>query len=151
MRSILLLACLLGGCALPPAKEFHNPPTMFAAGGYTNAVTVTGGKMVFIAGQVAFDQKGGIVGRGDLRAQFRQTYENVRLALAAAGATPDDVVKLNTYVVNWDPATHRAIQREERARFFTGANPPASTTVGIQGLAIDGLLVEIEVIAVVKP
>jgi len=75
----------------------------------------------------------------------------VRAALAAAGATPDDVVKVTTYVVNWDPATHRAVNREERARFFTGPNPPASTTVGVQGLAIDGLLVEIEVIAVVKP
>jgi enamine deaminase RidA (YjgF/YER057c/UK114 family) len=68
-----------------------------------------------------------------------------------AGATPDDVVKVTTYVVNWDPATHRAVNREERARFFTGPNPPASTTVGVQGLAIDGLLVEIEVIAVVMP
>jgi enamine deaminase RidA (YjgF/YER057c/UK114 family) len=146
--AIPLFACLLAGCA--PTKEFLNPPTMFAAGGYSNAVTVTGGKMVFVAGQVAFDAKGNIVGRGDLRAQFRQTYENVRAALAAAGATPDDVVKVTTYVVNWDPATHRAVNREERARFFTGPNPPASTTVGVQGLAIDGLLVEIEVIAVVK-
>jgi enamine deaminase RidA (YjgF/YER057c/UK114 family) len=150
MRTALsLLACLLAGCA--PLKEFHNPPTMFAAGGYTNAVAVTGGKTVYVAGQVAFDAKGGIVGRGDLRAQFRQVYENVRLALAAAGATPDDVVKLNTYVVNWNPATDRAIQRDARASFFTGPNPPASTTVGVQGLAIEGLLVEIEVIAVVKP
>ena len=78
---------LFTGCA--PIKEFHNPPTMFAAGGYTNAVAVTGGKTVYIAGQVAFDTKGTIVGKGDLRAQFRQVYENVRLALAAAGATPD--------------------------------------------------------------
>ena len=133
-----------------PRKEFINPPGLFAAGGYTNAVTVRGGKMVFVAGQVAFDVKGQIVGRGDLRAQFRQTYENVRIALAAAGATPADVVKLNTYVVNWDPAAHRAVNREERARFFPGQNPPASTTVGVQALALEGLLVEIEVIAVVR-
>ncbi|MSQ72189.1 MAG: RidA family protein [Betaproteobacteria bacterium] len=96
-----------------------NPPTLFAPGGFTNAVTVVGGKTIYVAGQVAFDPKGQIIGRGDLRAQFRQTYENVRAALAAAGATPADVVKLNTYVVNWDPAVHRAINRDERARFFT--------------------------------
>jgi enamine deaminase RidA (YjgF/YER057c/UK114 family) len=64
--AIPVFACLLAACA--PTKEFLNPPTMFAAGGYSNAVTVTGGKMVFVAGQVAFDLKGNIVGRGDLRA-----------------------------------------------------------------------------------
>lgn len=153
----LALAALAGGFQAgaqaqdrPLKKEFINPPGMFAAGGYTNTVTVSGGKMVFIAGQVAFDAKGQIVGKGDLRAQFRQTYENVRIALAAAGATPADVVKLTTYVVNWDPATHRAINRDERAKFFPQQNPPASTTVGVQALALEGLLVEIEVIAVVR-
>ena len=149
--AIPVFACLPRRMRRPGTPEFLNPPTMFAAGGYSNAVTVSGGKMVFVAGQVAFDAKGNIVGRGDLRAQFRQTYENVRAALAAAGATPDDVVKVTTYVVNWDPVTHRAVNREERARFFTRAESSASTTVGVQALAIDGLLVEIEVIAVVKP
>ena len=91
--AIPVFACLSRRMRRPETKEFLNPPTMFAAGGYSNAVTVSGGKMVFVAGQVAFDAKGNIVGRGDLRAQFRQTYENVRAALAAAGATPDDVVK----------------------------------------------------------
>lgn len=141
--------CLLAGCA--PTREFFNPPTMFAAGGYSNAVAVSGGKLVFVAGQVAFDTKGNVVGRGDLRMQFRQTYENVRAALAAAGAAPSDVVKVTTYIVNYDPAVHRAVNREERARFFGDVNTPANTTVGVQGLAVDGLLVEMEVIALVKP
>ena len=130
-------------------KKFTNPPTLSTPRGYTHVVTATGGKMVFIAGQVAWDAKGEIVGKGDLRAQATQVYENLKAALAAAGATFTDVVKMNTYIVNFKAADLPVI-REVRAKYFLQENLPASTLVGVQALAVDGLLIEIEVIAMVK-
>ena len=131
-------------------KQFINPPTLAAPRGYTHAVTVTSGKMVFISGQVAFNVKGELVGKGDLRAQTQQVYENLKNALAAAGATTADVVKLNSYVVDFKPADLAAI-REVRGQYFSNPEQmPASTLVGVQALAFEGLLIEVEAIAVVK-
>ncbi len=130
-------------------KKFINPPTLATPRGYTHVVTTTGGKMVFIAGQVAWDVKGEIVGKGDLRAQATQAYANLQAALAAAGAITADVVKLNTYVVSFKSADLPVI-REVRSQFFPQENLPASTLVGVQALAMDGLLIEVEAIAMVK-
>jgi enamine deaminase RidA (YjgF/YER057c/UK114 family) len=131
-------------------KQFLNPPTIAAPRGYTHVVTATSGKMVFIAGQVAFNAQGELVGKGDVRAQTTQVYENLKNALAAVGATFADVVKLNTYVVDFKPADLAAI-REVRAQYFVHAERmPASTLVGVQVLAFDGLLIEIEAVAVVE-
>ena len=130
-------------------KHFFNPSNLHQPRGYTHAVAVDGGRMVFIAGQVSFDKQGNLVGKGDLRTQAEKALENLVAALAAAGAKPADVVKMNTYVVNYSPADYPII-REARARIFDGQNPPASTLVGVQALAVDGLLIEIEAVAVVK-
>ncbi len=130
-------------------KKFINPPTLATPRGYTHVVTASGGKMVFIAGQVAWDVKGEIVGKGDLRAQATQAYANLKAALAAAGATTADVVKMNTYVVNFKSADLPVI-REVRSQFFPQENLPASTLVGVQALAVEGLLIEIEAVAMVK-
>src|SRR5712692_1315144 len=85
-------------------KKFINPPELATPRGYTHVVTATGGKIVFVAGQVALDAKGEIVGKGDLRAQATQAYTNLKAALGASGATPADVVQLNIYIVNYKPA-----------------------------------------------
>jgi enamine deaminase RidA (YjgF/YER057c/UK114 family) len=130
-------------------KQFFNPSNMHRPRGYTHAVAVDGGRLVFVAGQVAFDKDGNLVGKGDLRAQTDKALDNLVAALTAAGATPADVVKLNTYVVDYKPADYPII-REARARTFTGPNPPASTLIGVQALALEDLLIEIEAIAVVK-
>ena len=130
-------------------KKFINPPTIATPRGYTHVVTATGGKMVFIAGQVAFNQKGELVGKGDLRAQTTQVYENLKNALTAAGATTADVVKLNTYIVDFKAADLMII-REVRGQYFPFENMPASTLVGVQALAFDGLLIEVEAVAMVK-
>ena len=130
-------------------KKFINPSALATPRGYTHAVTATGGKMVFIAGQVAWDVKGEVVGKGDLRAQATQAYTNLKTALAAAGATTADVVKMNTYVVNFKSSDLPVI-REVRSQFFAQENPPASTLVGVQALAVDGLLIEVEAVAMVK-
>jgi enamine deaminase RidA (YjgF/YER057c/UK114 family) len=142
-------ACGLKNRGSTVEKHFFNPSNIHQPRGYTHAVAVEGGRTIFIAGQVAFDYQGNLVGKGDLRAQAEKALENLVAALAAAGATPADVVKMNTYVVNYQPANLPVI-RETRSRIFPGDKPPASTLIGVQALAMDGLLIEIEAIAVLK-
>ena len=131
-------------------RKYLNPPTLLQPRGYTHVVTVdSGGKMVFISGQVAVDKDGKLVGPGDLKTQIRQAASNLKLALQAAGATASDLVKTNTYIVNYKQADYSAL-REARAELFPSGEPPASTLVGVTSLAVDGLMVEMEAIAVVK-
>lgn len=127
-------------------KKFVNPDTIHAPRGYTHVVAVQGGRLLFVSGQVAVDKDGQIVGRGDLKAQARQAAANLAAALKGAGATLADVVKMNTYVVNYKPDDYRAIS-EMRRDLFPKENPPASTLIGVASLAIDGLLIEIEAVA----
>jgi 2-iminobutanoate/2-iminopropanoate deaminase len=129
-------------------KKFINPADTHKPRGYTHAVVAEGGKVVFVAGQVAFDASGQLVGKGDLAAQARKAFENLFAALKAAGATPADIVKLNTYIVNYKPEDYQAV-RELRAQLLPRDNPPASTLVGVQALEMEGLLIEIEAIAVI--
>lgn len=107
------------------------------------------GKTIYISGQVPVNAPGEIVGKDDLKKQVTQVYENLKIALKAAGATFDDVVKMNTYVVNYKPADI-AIIREVRALYLSRENPPASTLVGVQALYHPDIMIEIEAIAVIK-
>jgi reactive intermediate/imine deaminase len=122
-----------------------NPPTLSKPTGYTHVVEINRGKTVYIAGQVAFDATGAVVGKQDFIAQTRQVMENLKAALASAGATFENVVKVNTYVT--DMSQIQAL-REIRSSYF-GANPPASTLVQVVALARPELMIEIEAIAVV--
>ncbi len=131
-------------------KQFLNPSTHSKPLGYTHVISVEGaGKLIFVSGQVAWDSQGNLVGQGDLAAQANKASENLVAALAAAGATPADIVKINTYVVNYKESD-RTVIREARQRYFPTDNPPASTLVGVTALAVAGLLVEIEAVAVVR-
>jgi reactive intermediate/imine deaminase len=124
-----------------------NPPTLSKPTGYTHVVEVTGpGKTIYIAGQVALDKDGNLVGAGDMKAQAEQVFKNLEAALAAGGAKFADVVKMNTYVTDMDKAP---AVREVRARYF-GEATPASTLVQVVRLARPELLLEIEVIAAVR-
>ena len=123
-----------------------NPAPLSKPTGYTHVVEVTGpAKTVYIAGQIAFDKEGKIVGAGDMAAQAEQVFKNLQSALEAAGAKFSDVVKMNTYIT--DMAKAPAV-REVRARYF-GQTAPASTLVQVVALARPELMLEIEVIAVV--
>ena len=102
--------------------EFLNPPTLCPTVGWTHVVAVTGAKTIYISGQVSVNARGEVVGKGDLRAQTEQTFENLKHALAAAGATFRDVVKSNLYVVGLKPE-HVPILREVRSRYFNPAQP----------------------------
>jgi enamine deaminase RidA (YjgF/YER057c/UK114 family) len=128
--------------------QFLNPSTLCPTFGWTHVVTATGGKTVYVSGQVSVNERGEVVGKGDLRAQTVQTFENLKLALATAGATFQQVIKSNIYVVGLRPE-QVAIVREVRARYFNAAQPPASTLVGVSALAAADWLIEVEVVAVV--
>jgi reactive intermediate/imine deaminase len=108
---------------------------------YSHVVKV--GKLLFIAGQVAFDTNGKLVGENDMKAQVKQVLENLKTALASQKADFSHVVKINTYTTDVEAFLAAA---EVRAEYFKG-NLPASTLVQISKLARPGLLVEIEAIA----
>jgi enamine deaminase RidA (YjgF/YER057c/UK114 family) len=114
---------------------------------YSHVVAAAGGRMIYTAGQVSIDEQGALVGPDDLAAQTTQVMRNLGLALAAAGASYADVVKITTYVVNYKPED-RAIVGKARAPFFANGAPPASTLVGVAALALPEWLVEIEAVAV---
>jgi enamine deaminase RidA (YjgF/YER057c/UK114 family) len=108
-------------------------------------VAIPTGQLVFLAGQVALDPSGAVVGKGDFPAQVRQAFANVKIALAAAGCTPADVVKVNYYVVDLRPERLASI-RSLRNDFFPDPKP-ISTLVGVAALFHPDLLFEIEVMA----
>src|SRR5262245_48056054 len=122
--------------------NFLNPSTLCGTHGWTHVVAATGGKTIHISGQTANDASGAVIGKGDLKRQTEQTFENLRLALEAAGATWRDVVVTRLYVVNLKPE-HVPIIREVRARYVSTEHPPASTLVGVSALVGADWLIEI--------
>lgn len=128
--------------------QFLNPPSLCPTFGWTHVVAATGGKTVYISGQVSVNERGEVVGKGDLRAQTEQTFKNLQHALAAASAQFQDVVKMNLFVVGLKPE-HVPIIREVRSRYVAAQKPPASTLVGVSALVGADWLIEIEAIAVV--
>lgn len=144
---ILFLSSL--GVLLAQDIQRINPPGLTTSAAYTQVVTAKPGTLIWVAGQTAHNAKGELVGKGDLKAQANQVWENVRLALAASGATFKDVVKITTYVVNYKPSMRDDL-RAARLRFMGSADPPAATLVGVQSLASEDWLVEIEVTAVIR-
>jgi reactive intermediate/imine deaminase len=146
MRVILsMMFVLLPVLAFAQVKR-TNPPTLSKPTGYTHVVEVTGpGKTIYIAGQIALDKDGNVVGARDMKAQAEQVFKNLQAALDAAGAKFSDVVKMNTYVTDMEQAP---AVREVRARYF-GDTTPASTLVQVVRLARPELLLEIEVIAAI--
>src|SRR5438034_9223040 len=110
---------------------------------YSHVVTVSGsGKIVYTAGQLARD----VDGKGDMRAQMEQTFQNLDRCLKAAGATWADVVKTNTFVTDFDEFQKCG---DVRMRYF-GVATPTSTTVGVTRLAGPDFMIEIEAVAVVN-
>ncbi len=128
----------------PTNIRFINPSTLAIPPGYTHVVEITHGRTIFIAGQVALDQAGQIVGHHDFRAQTQQVFENLKAALAAVGADFTRVVKLNMYVVD---ISQLPILREVRDRYVNTHHPPASTLVEVRRLAREEFLIEVEAVA----
>jgi enamine deaminase RidA (YjgF/YER057c/UK114 family) len=128
--------------------EFPHAAGLLNNPAFSQVAMASGTRAIYTAGQVSIDETGALVGADDLTAQTAQVMRNVGLALKAAGASFNDVVKITTYVVGYKPE-HRAIIGKARAPFFAGRTPPASTLVGVQALALPEWLIEIEAIAVV--
>jgi reactive intermediate/imine deaminase len=125
--------------------RFQNPSTIHSPIGYTHVVEATNpGRTIYISGQVGIASDGKI--GGDFRAQAMQSFENLKAALAAAGAGFEHVVKVTNYFVD---ISQLAAFREVRDRYFDTKSPPASTAVQVVKLARAELLFEIEAIAVV--
>ena len=135
--------------SLSAQTEYLKPDGLAPVTAYSHVVVAKPGKIVFVAGQVALDKEGKLVGKDDLKAQATQVFENLKTALAAAGATFNDVVKINWYIKGYKPDILPTL-REVRATYFNkNAPPPASTLVGVMSLAQDDYLIEVEAIAVV--
>ncbi len=111
---------------------------------YSDAVRA--GNTIYISGQASLDEDGNLMGRGDVVVQARQVLENMGRVLAAAGASFGDVVKVTVYLANRDD---REKVNQVRKEYFKD-NRPASTLIEINRLAIEGMLIEIEAVAVVK-
>jgi enamine deaminase RidA (YjgF/YER057c/UK114 family) len=127
--------------------ELINPEELPTPASYTHVIAATGSRLVFVAGQVADDAQGNLVGPDDLAAQARQAFANVGRCLAAAGARPDQVTKITIYVVHHRPEYLPDISQARIAAF--GDHKPADTLVGVETLAEPGYLIEVDAIAVV--
>jgi len=135
---------------MPAEIRFSNPETLAApAGQYSQLARVKGaGELVFIAGQLALDKAGNLVGPDDFEAQCGQVFANIETALRAAGAAWGNVVQLTTYVVHsQDIPKLRAFRQREFPRLFPGGAYPPNTLVVIDRLAGEPYLVEIQAIA----
>jgi enamine deaminase RidA (YjgF/YER057c/UK114 family) len=141
------------GEAAQDAKPFRifNPDSMAKpTAGYSQVAEVTGGKIVYIAGQAALDKSGNLVGKDDFRAQVQQVFENLKAAVEAAGGDFNSVIKLNYYCAeSVDPSQMPAV-REIRDKYVNTANPPTSTFVFVKRLVRPEWLIEVEAVAVVK-
>jgi enamine deaminase RidA (YjgF/YER057c/UK114 family) len=126
-----------------------NPDTLAPGFGYSQLVSTSGGRTLYIAGQVAFDENGALVGAGDFEAQARQVFLNLSRALTAGDATPSDIVKLGIFVVDHDLDRLSIIRDTRDAVLGLDHDPPASTLLGVQALALPDLLVEVDAIAVI--
>jgi len=146
--AVLLLSIAVFGFAQSSRRQgirYLNPPSLSMPTGYSHVVEVNSGRTIYIAGQVALDKSGNVVGKGDFAAQTNQVFENLKLALASVGATFDNVVKINTYVTDMSKVQ---TLRDIRAKYY-GKSAPASTLVQVGKLAREELMIEIEAIAVV--
>ncbi len=135
---------------MSPRKRSIQPEALHrvAVGGralYSPVIVAEAGRSIFIAGQVARDRNGHVVGKGDMRAQIRQVCMNLKVALEAAGATVGDLVRTNTFVTDIEEFFRHVDVRTE----FFGPVPPTSATVEVRRLSHPDFLVEMDAIAVI--
>ncbi len=127
-------------------KRLLDPGHVKLRGHYSAGWDVTGGRLIFVSGQIPWDSEGRTVGQGDIEVQTRQVYENIRRVLAEAGATLDDVIKVTIFLRD---IRYRDVVNKIRAELFKPPYP-ASTQVAVASLVNPEWLVEIEAIAFVE-
>jgi len=129
------------------AKQFLNPVAIHKPRGWTHVVTAAAGTTVYVSGQIGMTPEGKVL--EGLDAQAQQAYANLKAALAAAGATPADVVKETIFLVQWDFAPDKLESLRRAREPLFGERYPASTLLGVQALGRREYLVEVEVVAVI--
>ena len=129
------------------ARELVNPPALHPAPGFSHVAVAEGTRQVFFAGQVALDPQFAVLGRDDVFEQTRAAMENLRVAMDAVGVGWDDIVRRTIYTTV--PTEFEAITRAIDA-VTGGAAHPAQTIIGVTGLAVPGLMVEIECTALLS-
>jgi enamine deaminase RidA (YjgF/YER057c/UK114 family) len=148
MNTRTIIASVLAGHASLIAAadlEFMNPDGLFKPSTFTQVVVADGETTIYVSGQTARDDKGNIVAVGDVRKQAEKVFDNLRVAVEAAGGSMKDVAKITTFVVDLKPDDRLWIGELVKKSF---PRPPAHTLVGISALAAPELLIEIEAIAV---
>jgi enamine deaminase RidA (YjgF/YER057c/UK114 family) len=130
-------------------KKHLNPSDLFPSlqYGFSQVVTSPPGRLIFLSGQVAWDEREQLLGGEDLKAQTLYALRNMEIGLRAAGAGLEDIVSLRLYIVDYRPEKSAAI-REALLETFAGGEPPTATWIGVSALANEGFLIEIEATAI---
>lgn len=130
-------------------KEYINPDLLFDSQqyGFSQIVTAHGGKTIYLSGQVAWDENQRIVGEHDFEAQVWQTFRNIQTALQAASAELEDIVSMRIYILTEKVKDTHPVSVALNT-FFPAGRFPATTWIGVQSLANEDFLIEIEVIAI---
>jgi 2-iminobutanoate/2-iminopropanoate deaminase len=140
-------AAVTGLAARPGRRSVLNPqgvPALFRPG-YSHAVRVSEGELLFMSGQVAWDEAGEIVGVGDPGAQTRQVFHNLRVILRSVGSDLDAITKLTVYVTSFDWFEELAGIRGE----LFPEGPPASSLIQVAGLVLAEFLIEVDAVAAI--
>jgi enamine deaminase RidA (YjgF/YER057c/UK114 family) len=127
-------------------RQSMNPPELHPAPGFSHVTEARGARFVYFAGQVALDRELGIVGGDDLFQQTKAAMRNLELAIKAAGVDWDDIVRRTIYTTQ--PTEYQTITRAIE-EVQGSSDHPAQTIVGVTGLAVPGLLIEIECTAAI--
>ncbi len=132
------------------SRQSIQPDNLFGSApyGFSQVVACSGQRLVYCAGQTANDKDMNFIGAGDFKTQLKVALENVRVALAAAGAAPSDVVSIRTYIVDYTPDYLDTISAVMNA--FFGDTLPVATLIGVQALALPHFMCEVEVTAVLE-
>ena len=130
------------------STQHLQPASLAANETFSQVVVASGSRLIFTSGQVAVDADNKLVGGDDLGAPTTQAMKNLVTALAAAGASFENVVKTTTFVVGYRPDQRKQIT-DAKMPFYKGNSPPASALIGVAALADPAWLIEIEAIAVV--
>lgn len=131
-------------------KEYFNPDSLFMSSqyGFSQIVTSTPGRLVYISGQTAWDRNQEIVGKNDLAVQTKKSINNIKSAIESIGGSLADITMLRLYIVDESPDDNMIIGEVLR-EFFGKSIPPASTWIGVMALANPEFLIEIEAQAVI--
>ena len=131
-------------------KKCLNPKELFNSTqyGFSQIVIAEGSRMVFISGQVGWDENQKIVGKDDLKKQTEKAFENLKLAIQKVGGTMENIVMLRLYLVNYQQQDGVIIS-DALKKYFGTTSPPASTWINVQGLANEDFLIEVEAQAMI--